>query len=251
MDIGIIGLGRLGGSLQRALSEVAGVTVRTGPAAERAGLVLLCVPDDAIAEVAAKLEPVPGAVVAHCSGVLPAAVLDVAPAAAASFHPLQTFPDAETGASRFLDCPVFIEGDPAALERLESLAERLGAVPHRLSAAAKVRYHAAAVMACNHVCALLDAAFEVAGEAGVADPTVYLPLVRATLENVERLGPAGALTGPVARGDTQTVAHHLQALSANAELRELYRILSMRALEMTDRPEKTNTSMRDLLRDQN
>jgi len=236
-DIGIIGLGRLGGSLRRAL-EAAGAEVEIGEASRDCPILFLCVPDDVITTVAENNADAvaPGSVVTHCSGALGSNALEVLRergCKVASFHPLQTFPDPETGSTRFANCPVFLEGDDAALTQLESVAELLGAVPQRMSAEGKTGYHAAAAMACNQLCALIDAAFEVAGASGVGDPNVFLPLIRATLDGIEERGTHAALTGPVMRGDAATVARHLAVLDAsNPQAAAIYRVLSRRALAM-------------------
>ena len=235
--IGILGLGRLGGSLRRAL-EATGAEVEIGEAARGCEIVFLCVPDDVITTVAITIaaDVAPGSVVTHCSGALSSNALGILRehgCKVASFHPLQTFSDHETGATHFAGCPVFLEGDDAALTQLEAVAELLGSVPQRMSVEGKTGYHAAAAMACNQLCALLDAAFEVAGASGVGDPAVFLPLIRATLDGIEERGTRAALTGPVMRGDAATVARHLALLDqSNPQAAEIYRVLSRRALAM-------------------
>ena len=199
-------------------------------------LVLLTVPDDAIAGVCAELAAAgafePGAVVAHCSGALASDVLGPARRAGchvASLHPLQTFPSVEAGVRRFAGTYCFCEGDEQALAVLEPLAAELGGRPVRLRTDGKLLYHAAAVMACNYFVALLDAAVATAGQAGIAPEQALAalePLVRATLENVMRLGPAKALTGPIARGDAALVARQARELAAaDARLGAIYRLL--------------------------
>jgi len=235
--IGIIGLGRLGGSLRRAL-EAADIEVEVGELARDCPIVFLCVPDDVISTVAANMADfiAPGTTIAHCSGALSSnalAALEEEGCSVGSFHPLQTFPDPEVGATRFAGCTIFIEGDKVAVRYLHAVAHALGAHPQPISAEGKTGYHAAAAMACNQLCALLDAAFEVAGAAGVADPAVFLPLVRATLDGIEQRGTHAALTGPVMRGDAATVAGHLALLDeSNPQAAAIYRVLSRRALAM-------------------
>jgi predicted short-subunit dehydrogenase-like oxidoreductase (DUF2520 family) len=108
-------------------------------------------------------------------------------------------------------------------------------------AGARARYHAAATIAANHLVALLAQAMRVADDAGVP-PAALLPLVRATVDNVDALGPAGALTGPVARGDADTVARHLDALTDRDAA--LYRALAREALELSGRDDP---ALRELL----
>jgi len=257
-DIAIIGPGRVGTAIAKLargagyrIAAVAGrdaaraahAAETIGPgvtmcdpaqAARAAALVLLTVPDDAIEPVCRRLGEAGafgrGAVVAHCSGALSSDVLAAARVkcgcSIASVHPLQTFPTVEAAIERLAGSYFFCEGDDAALEVLERLVADIGGKAMRIDAAAKAAYHAAAVMACNHLVSLIDAAGQLAGLAGI-DPTVYLaacePMVRAAVENVFSMGPGRALTGPVARGDVSTITGHVEALrAAPAELRRFY-----------------------------
>ena len=156
-----------------------------------------------------------------------------------SLHPLQSFPSAEMGVARLPGSWCAVEG-PAGVERL---AISLGMRPFRVDPALRATYHAAATVASNHLVALLGQATRLAEAAGLP-PGALVPLVRSTLANVEAVGPAAALTGPVLRGDAETVARHLAVLPA-AE-RPAYRALAERALELSgrDRP-----SLRALLED--
>jgi predicted short-subunit dehydrogenase-like oxidoreductase (DUF2520 family) len=107
--------------------------------------------------------------------------------------------------------------DEAGFSLGEGLARDLGALPFRLDDAMRPRYHAAAVLASNDLVALSAVAERLFREAGVPDPTrAMLPLQRATLDNVERLGAVGALTGPAARGDASTIDRNLAAIAAAA-----------------------------------
>ncbi len=212
-------------------------------AAGRGEVVLLTVNDDAIAPAAAALAEAhtvrAGTVVAHCSGALASDVL--APLAAAgahvaSMHPLQTFPSVLVAIDRLPGCHCFCEGDPAALSVVMQLAGDLGCVPIELAGDRKALYHAAACMACNYLATLQEAAIATAILAGIdAEPAraALAPLVAATVDNVAAVGPAAALTGPIARGDVHTVAAHLAALDATApDLAELYRQLGRRTVRL-------------------
>jgi len=213
-------------------------------AAGRGELLLLTVPDDAIADVAAELAAAdavrPGTIVAHCSGALTRKVL--APlttgcgAAAASMHPLQTFPSVLVAIDSLPGAYCFCEGDPAAVSKVMQLAGHIGCVPVELAADRKTLYHAAACMACNYLATLQEAAIATAILAGIgAEPArqALAPLVAATVENINTLGAGKALTGPIARGDADTVTRHLQALDAtDAKLAELYRGLGRRTVEL-------------------
>jgi predicted short-subunit dehydrogenase-like oxidoreductase (DUF2520 family) len=189
-----------------------------------AELVLLTVPDDAIAPLCRELTDAlaieQGPVLAHCSGALDADVLRASAARAGiqagSIHPLQTFPSVQAAIDRMGGAYCAIEGDAAAAQVLEQFARDIGARPLRLPAGVKALYHAAACMACNYLTSLLDAAITTMSSAGMsasAAREALGPLVRATVDNVLSLGPEDALTGPVARGDVQTLQRHMDALA--------------------------------------
>ena len=206
----VIGPGRAGLSLARGLEKagwrVDGVLGRgddVTAAAAGVDLLAIATPDGAIAGVAASVAPDDSCVVAHLAGALGLDVL--APhVRRASIHPLRSLP---TTSSDLSGAWFAIAGDPLAGEVVADLDGRLVEVDD----AARTTYHAAAVMASNHLVALLGAVERVAAEAGVP-LDAFLDLVRGTVDNVEVLGPAAALTGPVARGDWDTVARHLEAL---------------------------------------
>jgi predicted short-subunit dehydrogenase-like oxidoreductase (DUF2520 family) len=255
--VAIIGAGRMGQGLALALStrgvEVAlfsrrpreltpPLALHPGPRGEAvgaAGLVLLAMSDDAIPQVAAELagERVigPHQVVLHLSGVLDRHALrplDPSGAGLGSFHPLQTVVEPASAAERLAGCYVGIEGDDRALEAGKRLAVALGMRPVELAGDRKATYHAAAVFAANYTVALAGIAERLARSAGVpADlaDKVYLPLIQGAVSNLE-LGPAAALTGPIRRGDVQTIRAHLAALDPSD--RQLYRSLGLAALRL-------------------
>jgi len=206
----IVGRGRAGGALAGALGAV-GWDVEVVPgssavAADGVDLLVLAVPDGAIAEVATRVRPGP-AVVAHLAGSLGLDVL--APhQRRASVHPLVALPTAAVGAERLRAGAWFaVAGEPIAAEVVADLGGRAVEVPDDQRAA----YHAAASIASNHLVALLGQVERVAAPVGVP-LEAYLDLARATLDNVAALGPAAALTGPAARGDTATLDRHRAAL---------------------------------------
>lgn len=210
-SVRVVGRGRAGGSLAGALTAAGwAVEVVPGTAAVTADgvdLVVLAVPDGAVAEVASAVTPGP-AVVAHLAGSLGLDVL--APhARRASVHPLVSLPTPEVGAERLRAGAWFaVAGDPVAGEVVAALGGRAVEVPDDQRAA----YHAAACIASNHLVALLGQVERVAGPVGVP-LAAYLDLARATVDNVAALGPAAALTGPAARGDTATLDRHRAALA--------------------------------------
>jgi predicted short-subunit dehydrogenase-like oxidoreductase (DUF2520 family) len=216
-------------SVQHAV-ELLGVPARSvGEAARGADLVVLGVPDAAIAETGVAVAPGlrPGALVLHLSGActldelhkLHVARPDVA---LGSVHPLQSLPSVDVGITRLPGSWCAVDGPPV----VEELAALVGLRPFRVPPERRATYHAAATMASNHLVALLGQASRVAEGAGVPVEAL-LPLVRATLDNVEELGPELALTGPVARGDVDTVRRHLDALPDGE--RAAYRALAEQA----------------------
>jgi predicted short-subunit dehydrogenase-like oxidoreductase (DUF2520 family) len=215
----VVGPGRAGSAVAAALAAVGWEVldpVRRGddprPAARGVDLLVLAVPDAAIAEVAAAVEPSDDAVVAHLAGSLGLEVL--APhRRRAAVHPLVSLPDADVGARRLAGGGWFaVAGEPDdALALVEELVRDLGGRSFEVADADRAAYHAAAAIASNHLVALLGQVERVAATAGVP-LTAYLDLVRATIDNVAELGPAAALTGPVARGDWATVERHRAAL---------------------------------------
>jgi predicted short-subunit dehydrogenase-like oxidoreductase (DUF2520 family) len=209
-------------------------------AAATTDLVLLAVPDDAIVSLAAELGR--GAMfnsrhaVLHFSGLLDRTALfglAATGAALGSFHPLQAVADPATAPARLRGAYATIEGDPAALEAARWLAGKLGMEPVAISAAGKAVYHAGATFVANYTVVLLGLAERLALAAGVAPEIagrLYLPLLKGAAANLEAMGPAHALTGPVRRGDLRTIAAHLATLDEGTA--ELYRRLGIEALAL-------------------
>jgi predicted short-subunit dehydrogenase-like oxidoreductase (DUF2520 family) len=229
-----IGPGRAGRSLSAALRRKGWdieMVERDQPVTNAAGdvdVVLLTVPDDAIAEVARAIVPTPTTVVCHVSGSRTLDVLAPHPRRA-SLHPLAPLPDADTGVERLLSGMSFaVAGDPVAWRIVADLGGRAFEVDDHQRA----RYHATAAVASNHLVALTAQVERLAAAAGVpAD--AFWPLARAALDDVTRLGAAAALTGPAARGDHATVRAHLDAIPA-AEV-ALYRTLAAQAARLAGR----------------
>jgi predicted short-subunit dehydrogenase-like oxidoreductase (DUF2520 family) len=212
--IRIIGPGRAGTSLAAALSArgwtVAGFLGRHDDvrhAARGVDVLVVATPDDAIAEVAAAVTPVPTTTVVHLSGSLGLDALAPHPRRAA-LHPLVPLPNGEVGAARLASGVTFaVAGDPTARRLVESLGGRFVEVADEDRAA----YHAAACIAANHVVALLGQVERVAATVGL-DLESFLPLTRAAVDDVAALGAGPALTGPARRGDWATLSRHLDAL---------------------------------------
>jgi predicted short-subunit dehydrogenase-like oxidoreductase (DUF2520 family) len=154
-------------------------------------------------------------------------------------HPLQTFPTSEQGAKSLPGSYFAVTGDEPASAWAAHLIELLQGHVLRIEPDCWALYHAAAVMASNYQVTLIDAALEMLERCGVArnDGLAALgPITRTTLDNILGLGPEGALTGPIARGDSETVRRNLQALNAvGRETRELYRAAGRRTLALAER----------------
>ena len=215
MRCAIVGAGRLGRALTPALRE-AGLTV-DGPLGHgadggEAEIVILCVPDSEIATAARAIAPRPGRLVGHCSG---ATTLDVlAPHEGFSLHPLMSVP--LDGASRLAGASAAVAGtSERACAVATALAYRVGLTPFAVADEDRAAYHAAASIASNFLVTLEAAAERLAASVGV-DRAALVPLARATLENWATLGPERALTGPLVRGDEETVARQRAAVEERA-----------------------------------
>jgi len=266
-SVAVVGAGRVGGALARLLAgrgyAITDVVSRTAagaragaafvgggrPASLRslrriaADVILVSVPDDAIAAVAdrlASLGPPAGAVALHTSGARDAAELAplrAAGAAVGSMHPLQSFPTPEL-ALRLVEGSVFaLEGDPAAIEVGVRIARDLGGRPVLLRPGAKALYHGAAVLASGGVTALLDMSLGALVRAGLSREEALralMPLVQGTVSNVSRVDTAGALTGPFERGDEGTIARNRAALAdLDARVAAVYDLLGERGRELS------------------
>lgn len=208
-----------------------------------AQVVILAVRDRAIGEVASTLvgTGLVGRrhVLVHCSGVLSAAAafegLDDRIAGAAIMHPLRAISDGRAAMGELGDTVFGIEGDELGRKTVRGLVHALGGRPLELSGDSLAAYHAAAATASNYLVALADAAATMLARAGIDREDAIgalLPLMRGTLENIEREGLKGALTGPIRRGDAETVARHIEALSGDGEALSVYRVLGKLTVEL-------------------
>jgi predicted short-subunit dehydrogenase-like oxidoreductase (DUF2520 family) len=207
----IVGAGRAGGSFAGALASV-GLDVEVADrhdlstAAADVDLVLICTPDDVIAEVARSIDAGP-AVVAHCSGSRRLDVL-AAHGRRCSVHPLMSLPNPTIGAARLLDgCRFAVAGDPAG----RAVVGLLGGIAFNVDDDDRAAYHATASVAANHLVALCAEVEALAGRLDI-DPAGFWRMMQTTLDDVTEHGATAALTGPVARGDWATVRAHLEAL---------------------------------------
>jgi predicted short-subunit dehydrogenase-like oxidoreductase (DUF2520 family) len=220
-SVRVVGSGRAGGALAARLRERDLRVEVAGRGAAGAGptpdLVLLCVPDAAIREVARSVPPGPW--VAHVSGATTLAALDPH-TRRFSVHPLQTL-TTERGGEQLDGAWGAVTGEtPEAIEAATWLAGILGLRPFVLADADRPLYHAAAVIAGNYLVTLFRAASALFEEVG-APPEALIPLMERTIAN------GFVLTGPIARGDRPTIEAHLRALEERApEIVPLYRVLA-------------------------
>ncbi len=229
--IRIIGDGRAGGSFAGALTASGWSVELLGRqvvgASETVDIVLLCVPDASVGDVAGSLRVEADTAVLHCSGALGLDVLGDHERVG-SVHPLVALADPVSGAARLRGAWFAVAGDVAASLVATELDGRIVHVAEQ----DRVIYHAAAVVASNHLVALMGQVERLADSIDVP-LEAYLDLARGALDDVGRAGPRAALTGPVARGDVDTIAAHLSALPD--EEREAYRALSRAAEQLVDR----------------
>ena len=267
ISLNIIGAGRVGRTLghllhhagacavqdvlsaEFATAEAAVTFAGAGRAVRRlgemrtAGFWLLTTPDDAIAPMAVALAAAgkvrAGDTVIHCSGAHSSSLLhplSAIGALVASVHPLKTFAEPARAVESFAGTWCTAEGDEAALAVLRPLFEQIGARVVQIDPAGKTLYHAASVLVCNDLTALMEAGLRSYERAGLDRATAQAmmePLVRETLDNVFALGTVRALTGPVARGDAEVVARQLTALAAlDPRIANVYRALNVIALDL-------------------
>lgn len=217
----VVGAGRAGGSFHRALGQAGWSSElvhhdHPDPAAG-VDVVLVCLPDASVATVVAAWPLHPDTVVMHCAGSLGLEVLAPHPRVG-SVHPLVSLPDPDTGAERLRGAWFGVAGDPVARELADALDGRVVPVPD----GDRARYHATAVVASNHLVALMGQVERLAQRSGVP-AEAFWSLARGALDNVAATGAAAALTGPVARGDWDTVRRHVAVLDPD----ELDAYLSM------------------------
>lgn len=218
-----------------ALGDAKALTLDNQPI--EASIILLTVPDDAIESVCNGLSQnnvfTQDQIVAHCSGALSSEVLatarDICGAKIASAHPLQTFSTAQLSIDFMPGTYWFCEGEATAVAALSSMIESIGGIPKTIATEKKALYHCSSVIACNYLVSLMDIALTTAEAAGLERELAWQalsPLIQKTIANIDQLGTSGALTGPIARGDVNTVKMHLSALNkTDPKLARVYKHL--------------------------
>jgi len=266
--ISIIGCGRVGTALAVFLSRagfpLAGVASRSlasarntatlagscpmfdtpAAAAKNGRIIFITTPDSAIKGVFDHMVDqknfAPGTIVFHCSGALSSCILAKGGASSlflGSIHPLQSFaPYGEDQASPFYGINISVEGDKVAVVQGTKIIEALGGTPFTIPTSAKTLYHASAVVASNYLVTLTRFAIDLLKEAELSEARAYEilePLILGTLSNIKGRGTGAALTGPVARGDAEIVAQHLEKIQkTRPDYSELYRLLGLHTLKI-------------------
>ncbi len=276
MKVSIVGAGRVGRVLgllaKRAGHEIGDVVCRSALSARSArkfigggearaqlqrsatdaDLILICVADDGISDIAGSLAdlggrlPGPGSrkrrVALHASGAVPSEAL--APLrgigiSIGSCHPLQTFENSARALATVAKSYFGIEGDPLAIRAARKFVREIGGREIVVPSDLKGLYHASAVMASGGLVALLSVCSELLSACGLAESESFaalLPLVQGTIDNVRRAGVVNALTGPVRRGDLGTLQKNLTAISlSKPEWLDLYRMLTEASLDLAKR----------------
>lgn len=213
-----------------------------------ASVVIIATPDRAIESsartVAASLEP--GALVVHLAGsrgleVFEDLVAERPDVRIGALHPLQSLPTAAIGLERLHGSWAAVAGDP----QVKEIARLLGLQPFDLPDDQRLNYHAAAVVASNHLVALLGQVERLAATSGVPFDA-FAPLVQSSIVNAFGIGPALALTGPVSRGDLVTVEQHLATLDPGE--RDTYRSLAREVARLTGRRDRALDRLLDDVR---
>lgn len=268
LKFSVIGCGRVGISLAAFLFKKeyvpAGFFSRTRAAAQaaraaagcgtvfdtahdcaRAGdIVFISTPDDVIAPVCSDLAQQnalgPETMVFHLSGAHSSGILAQAKEAGAvvgSFHPLQSFAPYEPGqASPFEGINISVEGEADAVSQGKDIATALGALAFAIPTESKTLYHASAVVASNYLVTLVRFALTLLMETGLREDAAFeilSPLIQGTLFNIKSRGCTPALTGPVVRGDHETVSRHLADIDEKIpDFSALYRLLGTHTLDI-------------------
>ncbi|HTW31073.1 MAG TPA: Rossmann-like and DUF2520 domain-containing protein [Candidatus Sulfotelmatobacter sp.] len=238
----------------RNLAKVVGAHARTSlPRNLQASAIWFCVPDSEIHKAAGAVADKmdwSGRIALHPSGVLTSDELDELRrrgAAVASVHPMMTF--VRGSRPRLIGVPFAVEGDAAAVQAAQRMVKDLGGRAYAIRKVDKAAYHAWGTFASPLFTALLATAEHVARAAGVPAKEArgrMIPILRQTLENYASFGAAAGFSGPIIRGDVDTVKRHLHVLRAMPRVCEVYRALALAAIDYL--PGKKKTALRRLLK---
>ncbi len=268
MNIGIIGAGKLGSALAMALSKIGfcicGVYSKSVQSSkllcdkldierensieatvQNSDVIFLSVPDNGIDSIASKIasyidkEAIEKKIFLHLSGALTSEVLkplEDLGAFTGSFHPIQTFADRDTGWQKLFNCFFGFEGCSGTIKFVETIVEKLNGRIIPISREQKSLYHAAACIISNYTVTLFHIMHQLLLRTGMEEDVAtkaFLPLLQNTVDNIERLGHANALTGPISRGDHKVVAKHIDALEKETpQFQAVYRVLGRETVEI-------------------
>jgi predicted short-subunit dehydrogenase-like oxidoreductase (DUF2520 family) len=230
---------RSASSAERLAARVHGCVIcdSSQGVADRAQAVFLTTPDDMIADVASALVWHPGQIVIHCSGVHSVDILEPAHkygAYVCCLHPLQTFAGIDEAIRNISGSTFALEGDDAAQDTARGIAKALNGNIITLKAGDKVLYHVAAVTLSNYLVTLMKTAADLWQSFGIPQEEAVkalLPLLKGTVNNIENVGMPGCLTGPIARGDVETIRRHISALEkSHPQSVDIYRALGLKTL---------------------
>jgi len=201
--------------------------------------VFITTPDDIIADIAGNLTWHTGQIVIHCSGVHSTDILEPAHkygAYVCCLHPLQTFASIEEAIKNISGSTFALEGDSAVLDIGRDMARAMNGNVISLKAGDKILYHAAAVTLSNYLVTLMKTAADLWQSFGIPQEEAVkalLPLLKGTVNNIERVGIPGCLTGPIARGDVETIRKHVAALeNSHPASLDAYRVLGLNTLSI-------------------
>ncbi|MCK4579606.1 MAG: DUF2520 domain-containing protein [Candidatus Marinimicrobia bacterium] len=239
IKIALLGPGRVGRPLVAAM-QLAGYAVEvftrgsidTGKHRNLAGfqLAFLTLPDQEIPVISGQIKQFPGEGLIHCSGQVSNRMLGPR---SAMFHPLMSFRGDEE-ADVFTGCPIGISGAGELVNRLQKIADAIGALPFVLEEEHKASYHLAAMFASVFPYTLLLKAKELAVKSGIAPGQagrIFGPIFRRALDHLEQTGAGQGMTGPVSRGDGQTLQEHMTLLADSPEDIALYKALTRLSIQ--------------------
>lgn len=278
MRIGIIGAGKVGTTLGKYLSihgkNVTGFYSRTHESAdeaatfaetetysslcklvEKSDVIFITTPDGVIPQVWGDLlhQDISNRIICHFSGLLSSHVFsgrEEAGASGISMHPMYAFSDKFHSYEQFHTAYLTLEGDPEAVAVMKPMWEAIGHHVLTLKAEDKIKYHVAAAMASNEMLGLMQASLDILSECGFSEKdsmALLTPLVQGNIASMLEKGCVNALTGPVERGDAQTVRKHLQALEGS-KAGKIYQSLGSTMVELAKRrnPDRDYTPVRTL-----
>lgn len=219
-------------------------------------ILMITCPDDSIQSVVKQIlhYPIvkPGTIVIHCSGVLDSSILSPLKEQGcyvASFHPLKAFKQDYLDVEAFNQVPCVIEGDEEACRWITTIFQALNAQVIHINPKAKAKYHAAASMASNYLITLAACSEELFFEAGISralSRQMLCKLMQGNLDNLKQAKPiAETLTGPLMRGDMQSLALHLQTLE-KPEMKALYKAAGLATLDFTLLSDEKKQAIREL-----